>query len=255
MTQPTERPPQGQAPSASTQAANTDTSAAFTGADTTNRTVDPGGNRWLILVGGVLVQLALGGVYAWSTFSKAFMADTAAMQLTPVQASLPFQLCIALIFVGAFIGGRIQDQRGPRLVALSGVVIYAFGILLSSLAREPGQLWLLILGYGVIGGFGLGLAYIVPIALLQKWFPDKRGVITGIAVGGFGFGAVITSPARRASWRKNRSPNSGSSRWASGRDCPATTWHRSRGRRSTPPGTASTTSTSSPQDGTSSSRC
>ena len=194
MTQPTERPPQGQAPSASTQAANTDTSAAFTGADTTNRTVDPGGNRWLILVGGVLVQLALGGVYAWSTFSKAFMADTAAMQLTPVQASLPFQLCIALIFVGAFIGGRIQDQRGPRLVALTGVVIYAFGILLSSLAREPGQLWLLILGYGVIGGFGLGLAYIVPIAMLQKWFPDKAGLITGIAVAGFGFGAMITSP-------------------------------------------------------------
>ncbi len=203
MTQPTERPPQGQAPSASTQAANTDTSAAFTGADTTNRTVDPGGNRWLILVGGVLVQLALGGVYAWSTFSKAFMADTAAMQLTPVQASLPFQLCIALIFVGAFIGGRIQDQRGPRLVALTGVVIYAFGILLSSLAREPGQLWLLILGYGVIGGFGLGLAYIVPIdgdaaaqrdSLQLTWFTPAEALDPAVqAEMVSGHGALVTS--------------------------------------------------------------
>ena len=157
-------------------------------------TTSSSGNRWLILAGGVLVQLAIGAVYAWSTFSKAIQAEPSAIDLTPVQATLPFTVAIGMIFVGTFLGGRIQDQRGPRLVALVGVAVYSIGIILASLTRDSADLWLLILGYGVLGGFGLGLAYIVPIAMLQKWFPDKRGLITGIAVGGFGFGAVITSP-------------------------------------------------------------
>ncbi|WP_370891014.1 OFA family MFS transporter [Janibacter sp. GXQ6167] len=154
----------------------------------------PGGNRWLILIGGVLVQLAIGAVYAWSTFSKALQADESALALTKVQATIPFEVAIGMIFVGTFLGGRIQDRRGPRLVALTGVVVYSLGIMLASFARSSSDLWLLVLGYGVLGGFGLGLAYIVPIAMLQKWFPDKRGLITGVAVAGFGFGAVITSP-------------------------------------------------------------
>ncbi|GAB95650.1 hypothetical protein KILIM_024_00610 [Kineosphaera limosa NBRC 100340] len=147
-----------------------------------------------MLVGGILVQVALGGVYAWSTFAAAFKSDESTLHLSALQASLPFQIAIGMIFVGTFIGGRIQDARGPRVVALAGVVIYALGIILSSFAREPGQLWLLLVGYGVLSGFGLGLAYIVPIALLQKWFPDKPALITGLAIGGFGLGAVITSP-------------------------------------------------------------
>lgn len=154
----------------------------------------PGGNRWVILVGGVLVQLAIGAVYAWSTFAKALQAERSAFDLSTVQASIPFQVAIGMIFVGTYLGGRIQDKKGPRIVALAGVVIYSIGIILASFARETSDLWLLILGYGVLGGFGLGLAYIVPIAMLQKWFPDKRGLITGVAVAGFGFGAVITSP-------------------------------------------------------------
>ncbi|NHU86139.1 OFA family MFS transporter [Kocuria sp. JC486] len=169
---------------------HTSDASSGTAAQTTGKTP----NRWLILAGGVLVQLALGGVYAWSTFSRAFVAPDAALNLTKVQAAIPFELCIGMIFIGAFLGGRLQDKKGPRIVALVGVVLYSIGILLSSFAREPGQLWLLILGYGLISGFGLGLAYIVPVAMLQKWFPDKAGLITGLAVGGFGFGAVITSP-------------------------------------------------------------
>lgn len=153
-----------------------------------------GGNRWLILAGGVLVQLTIGAVYAWSTFSKAIQADSSAIELSKVQATIPFEVAIGMLFLGTFLGGRIQDKRGPRIVALTGVVIYSIGIILASFTRDASDLWLLILGYGVLGGFGLGLAYIVPIAMLQKWFPDKRGLITGIAVGGFGFGAVITSP-------------------------------------------------------------
>ena len=156
--------------------------------------IDGGGNRWLVLAGGVLVQLSIGAVYAWSTFSKAIQADPSALELSKVQATIPFEVAIGMIFVGTFLGGRIQDRRGPRVVAMVGVTVYSVGIMLASLARDASDLWLLILGYGILGGFGLGLAYIVPIAMLQKWFPDKRGLITGIAVGGFGFGAVITSP-------------------------------------------------------------
>ncbi len=152
------------------------------------------GNRWIILAGGVLVQLAIGAVYAWSTFSSAFRADASAMELSNVQSSIPFEVAIGMLFLGTFLGGRIQDKQGPRLVALAGVSVYSLGIILASFARTASDLWLLTLGYGILGGFGLGLAYIVPIAMLQKWFPDKRGLITGIAVGGFGFGAVITSP-------------------------------------------------------------
>lgn len=150
------------------------------------------GNRWLICIAAILVQLALGGVYAWSVFSKA-MRSSDAFGWSPDQAALPFTVCIGMIFLGAFLGGRIQDRRGPRVVALTGGVIYSIGVILASFAGRD-SLWLLILGYGVLGGFGLGMAYIVPIAMLQKWFPDKPGLITGLAVGGFGFGAVITAP-------------------------------------------------------------
>ena len=146
-----------------------------------------------VLAGGVAVQFAIGGVYAWSVFSRALTSPDA-MGITKVQAAIPFELAIAMIFVGAFLGGRLQDRSGPRAVALSGVIIYSAGVLLSSLVTTADQLWLLILSYGIIGGFGLGMAYIVPVAVLQKWFPDKAAVATGAAIAGFGFGAVVTAP-------------------------------------------------------------
>jgi OFA family oxalate/formate antiporter-like MFS transporter len=155
---------------------------------------NPVRGRWLIAAAGVLLQLALGAVYAWSVFSKALQKPESAFALSKAEAALPFSVTIGMIFLGTFIGGRIQDVKGPRIVALTGGVVYSVGVLLAGLAGGRGQYWLLILGYGVIAGFGLGLGYIVPVAMLQKWFPDKRGLITGIAVGGFGFGAVLTSP-------------------------------------------------------------
>ena len=160
---------------------------------TVTRPHDPTRGRWFIAGAAVLLQLALGAVYAWSVFSKALQKDNA-FDLSKAEATLPFSVTIAMIFLGTYLGGRIQDRRGPRIVALTGGVVYAAGILLAGASSGAGDLWLLVLGYGVIAGFGLGLGYIVPIAMLQKWFPDKRGLITGIAVGGFGFGAVITSP-------------------------------------------------------------
>lgn len=153
--------------------------------------------RWWIVVAALLLQFSIGAVYAWSVFSTA-LKKPEAMHLTNTEASLPFTVTIGMIFIGTYIGGRIQDKVGPRPVALTGGVIYGLGCILASFAQSHSQLWLLVLGYGVISGFGLGLAYIVPIAMLQKWFPDKRGLITGLAVAGFGFGAVLTAPV--AQW-------------------------------------------------------
>jgi OFA family oxalate/formate antiporter-like MFS transporter len=158
------------------------------------RSDNPTRGRWFVAGAAVLLQLALGAVYAWSVFSKALQNDDSAFNLTKSQAALPFSVTIGMIFLGTYIGGRVQDRRGPRIVALAGGIVYSIGILIASIPSDKGDLWLLIAGYGVIAGFGLGLGYIVPIAMLQKWFPDKRGLITGIAVGGFGFGAVLTSP-------------------------------------------------------------
>ncbi|CAN5243495.1 OFA family MFS transporter [soil metagenome] len=165
---------------------------------------DPTRGRWLLVGAALLLQFSIGAVYAWSVFAKA-LKDAAPFELSAVQASLPFTVTIAMIFIGSYLGGRLQDKKGPRVVALAGGVIYAAGILLAGLAGSADELWLLVLGYGVISGFGLGFAYIVPIAMLQKWFPDKRGLITGLAVGGFGFGAVLTSPV--AQWLIGKNPD------------------------------------------------
>jgi MFS transporter, OFA family, oxalate/formate antiporter len=156
-------------------------------------TGQPTRGRWGIAAAAVLFQLALGAVYAWSVFASELKKQNA-FALSKTEAALPFSVTIGMIFVGTYVGGRIQDRRGPRTVALTGGVVYSIGILLAAAAGSRDQLWLLVLGYGVIAGFGLGMGYIVPIAMLQKWFPDKRGLITGIAVGGFGFGAFVTSP-------------------------------------------------------------
>ena len=161
--------------------------------------------RWGIVIAALLLQFSIGAVYAWSVFSSALKKPDA-MALTNPEASLPFTVTIGMIFIGSYIGGRIQDKVGPRPVALAGGIIYAIGCIIASfaLSHDNTQLWLLILGYGVISGFGLGFAYIVPIAMLQKWFPDKRGLITGLAVAGFGFGAVLTAPV--ANWLIGMSP-------------------------------------------------
>ena len=160
---------------------------------TSTSTANPTRGRWGLVIAALLLQFSIGAVYAWSVFSKALQKSDA-FHLTKVEASLPFEVTIGMIFIGTYLGGRIQDRKGPRVVALTGGVIYGLGVLLASLAHNHSQLPLLIATYGVISGFGLGLAYIVPIAMLQKWFPDRRGLITGLAVGGFGFGAVLTSP-------------------------------------------------------------
>ena len=108
------------------------------------------------------------------------------------EVTLTFTISIFVLGVAAFFGGLWLNRKGPRVVAITGGVLYGLGVFLASFSAN--KLWWLYLSYGLIGGLGLGFSYIVPVAVLVKWFPDRRGLITGIAVGGFGAGALITAP-------------------------------------------------------------
>ena len=145
-------------------------------------------NRWVIAIAGVFFQIALGAVYAWSVF-RVPLAKQFGWSISEV--TLTFTISIFVLGVSAFFGGLWLNRKGPRIVALTGGVLYGLGVFLASFSHN---LWWLYLSYGFIGGIGLGLGYIVPVAVLVKWFPDRRGLITGIAVGGFGAGALITAP-------------------------------------------------------------
>jgi MFS transporter, OFA family, oxalate/formate antiporter len=146
-------------------------------------------NRWGIAVAGVFLQIALGAVYAWSVF-RLPLAKQFGWSISEV--TLTFTVSIFVLGVAAFFGGLWLNRRGPRIVALTGGFLYGAGVFLASFSDH--RLWWLYLTYGVIGGTGVGFSYIVPVAVLVKWFPDRRGLITGVAVGGFGAGALITAP-------------------------------------------------------------
>jgi MFS transporter, OFA family, oxalate/formate antiporter len=146
-------------------------------------------NRWSIAIAGVLLQVALGAVYAWSVFRAPLMKQ---FGWSISEVTLTFTITIFVLGMAAFFGGLWLNRVGPRVVALTGGFLYGLGVFLASFSDH--KLWWLYLSYGVIGGIGLGFSYIVPVAVLVKWFPDRRGLITGIAVGGFGAGALVTAP-------------------------------------------------------------
>ncbi|MGZ4821387.1 MAG: L-lactate MFS transporter [Terriglobales bacterium] len=148
-------------------------------------------NRWGIAVAAVVMQICLGAAYGWSVFVKPFIAQQH-WQLT--QVSLTFTLAILFLGVGTVIGGLWQDRVGPRRVATVAGVIYGIGYLIAGFAAKGHSLTGLYLGYGVISGIGMGMGYITPVATLVKWFPDRRGLMTGVAVAGYGAGALIFSP-------------------------------------------------------------
>ncbi|MBA3792309.1 MAG: MFS transporter, partial [Rubrobacter sp.] len=147
------------------------------------------GNRVVIAIAGVVMQVALGAVYAWSVFSDPLAQQYGGATATAVNAT--FSITIFTLGFAAFVGGLWMGKVGPRTVALTAGVLYGLGIFLAGFAES--SLTLLYLTYGFIAGAGIGLGYIVPVATLIKWFPDRRGFITGIAVAGFGGGAFITA--------------------------------------------------------------
>ena len=146
-------------------------------------------NRWFIAAAGMVMQIALGAVYAWSVFR---IPLTKSFGWTISEVTLTFTIAIFVLGLAAFAGGLWLRRGGPRTVAVAAGVLYGLGVFLASFSG--GHLWWLYCSYGVIAGVGLGLGYIVPVATLVKWFPDRRGLITGLAVAGFGVGALITAP-------------------------------------------------------------
>ena len=145
-------------------------------------------NRWLIAVAGIFMQIALGAVYAWSVFR---IPLTKAHGWTISQVTLVFQVTIFIVGFAAFAGGLWMRRSGPRPVAFTAAVLYGLGTVLAGMSDGLTSLYL---SYGVVAGIGLGFGYIIPIATLVKWFPDKRGLITGVAVAGFGSGSLVTAP-------------------------------------------------------------
>lgn len=145
-------------------------------------------NRWTIAVAGTVAMACLGTVYSWSLFTQPLIAAFGWSNSTTTWA---FALAIFFLGVGAIIGGRWQDRSGPRRVAITGVVLWGLGNLLAGLGTARlGAPWIYVT-YGVLGGLGLGLGYITPVAAVTKWFPEKRGFGSGMVVMGFGLGAFI----------------------------------------------------------------
>ncbi|MCK4873497.1 MAG: OFA family MFS transporter [Phycisphaerales bacterium] len=149
-------------------------------------------NRWIVVAGGILIQLCLGAIYAWSAFTKK-LTNPETFDFSKTQTQIIFGVGLASFAVFmALIAGKWQAKVGPRIVAMTGGIIMGLGYIIASFApNDPSAFWWVLIGVGLIGGAGIGFAYVCPIAALVKWFPDKKGLITGLAVAGFGFGALI----------------------------------------------------------------
>lgn len=145
-------------------------------------------NRWLIAASAVGIHISIGSVYAWSIFSKPMMEQ---FGWTLKEVSLTFSIAIYFLGLAAAFLGRFVESYGPRRSGIIAAFFFCSGLILSGIACKFGILWLLYVGYGVLGGIGIGIGYITPISTLIKWFPDRKGLATGIAIMGFGFASVI----------------------------------------------------------------
>ncbi len=151
----------------------------------------PGYSRWLIPPAALAVHLSIGQVYAFSVFKNSLVA-TFDTSLTAI--GWVFSIAIVMLGLSAAIMGTWVERSGPRKAMLAAALCWGTGFVVGSAGIATGQLWLLYLGYGVIGGVGLGIGYISPVSTLIKWFPDRPGLATGMAIMGFGGGALIASP-------------------------------------------------------------
>jgi MFS family permease len=154
----------------------------------------PGFNRWLIPPAALAVHLCIGQAYATSVYKTALVEHFGA-SLTAI--GIIFSIAIVMLGLSAAAFGTWVDRNGPRAAMFTAAVFWSTGFLIGSLGIATEQLWLLYLGYGVIGGIGLGIGYISPVSTLIKWFPDRPGLATGMAIMGFGGGALIASPLSR----------------------------------------------------------
>ncbi|MFI2315337.1 MULTISPECIES: OFA family MFS transporter [Streptomyces] len=150
-----------------------------------------GWSRWLVPPAALSIHLSIGQAYAWSVFKPPLEE---ALGLSGTQSALPFQLAIVMLGLSAAFGGTLVERRGPRWAMTVALVCFSSGFLISALGAATQQFWLIVLGYGFVGGIGLGIGYISPVSTLIKWFPDRPGMATGIAIMGFGGGALIASP-------------------------------------------------------------
>ncbi len=151
----------------------------------------PGFNRWLIPPAALAVHLCIGQVYATSVYKTALVAHFDS-SLTAI--GIIFSIAIVMLGLSAAVLGTWVDRNGPRAAMVAAALFWSAGFLVAALGISSGQLWLVYLGYGVIGGIGLGIGYISPVSTLIKWFPDRPGLATGMAIMGFGGGALIASP-------------------------------------------------------------
>lgn len=152
--------------------------------------MQPTHNRWIVAAAGTLLMVCLGTVYAWSFFQKP-LADSYGWSNS--QVAWAFSLAICCLGLAAAAGGMLLPRLGPARLALAGGILFSAGYLTAALALSLRSLPLLYLGYGLLGGTGLGLGYVTPVATVARWFPDRKGFATGLVVMGFGLGALLMS--------------------------------------------------------------
>lgn len=162
-----------------------------------------GYNRWLVPPASIAIHLCIGSVYAWSIFNPALMRELgvvapAAGDWGLSQVAWIFSWAIVFLGLAAAIGGKWLERVGPRCVGVTAACLWGGGFIVGSIGISTHQLWLIKLGYGVLGGCGLGLGYVSPVSTLIRWFPDHRGLATGMAIMGFGGGAMIAAPIKRS---------------------------------------------------------
>jgi len=155
-----------------------------------------GFNRWLIAPAALGIHLCIGSVYAWSLFNPSLIkrlgvVTSAADDWTLKSVVWVFTVAIVFLGLSAAVAGKWLEKVGPRMVGTVAACCWGGGFVIGGIGIMTGHLWLLYLGYGVIGGCGLGLGYVSPVSTLIRWFPDRRGMATGIAIMGFGGGAMI----------------------------------------------------------------
>ncbi len=159
----------------------------------------PGFNRWLVPPAAIAVHMCIGQVYGFSVFKKP-LARTLGITVpisgdwSEADVGVAYSIALALLGLSAAFFGKWVERSGPRKTMLASMLCFCSGLILTSLAVRWHQLWLLYAGYGLIGGIGLGLGYIAPVSTLMKWFPDRPGMATGMAIMGFGGGALIGGP-------------------------------------------------------------